>query len=200
MKTARFTTGTIVLGLLLLVASPVAAQLGTVTAGRAFNFDQPQRGFVRIAGEFEWDVPLDLGSAATTVTVIAALSEDAHGELVSGLPVTLHPRTSSARVAVFETKPGTLPLYRLTVRTCVPSQEGCPNSRGLDVGEYQVLFEVVNADVERPTCPEPPGPDLTVAQALLVIDDGVHVPAFVILEAVWKCIYRGGRVQMIQAQ
>jgi hypothetical protein len=62
--------GAIALGFLLVaVASPAAAELGTITTGQAYNFDQPARGFLRIIGTFTSSEPLDLGAAGGEATL-----------------------------------------------------------------------------------------------------------------------------------
>ena len=200
MRRSLFTTGALFLGILLTaVASPDAAELGTVTSARAYNFDLPGRGFARIIGTFSSSEPLDLGAVAVEATITALLDEDNHGELANGLPVTLVARTRSARVTVFETVPGAKPFYRLTVRTCVPTKEACPNSRGLDVGDYEFRLEAVTANIARPTeCGPAPGPGATNITSEFAIDDGINPPVTVILDQPYSCTFQKGRVTIIQ--
>src|SRR5262245_18802215 len=64
MLRSPFTAGPLALGILVTaVASPDAAELGTVTSARAYNFDSPARGFARIIGTFSSSAALDLGAA-----------------------------------------------------------------------------------------------------------------------------------------
>jgi hypothetical protein len=109
------------------------------------------------------------------------------------------PRTRSARVTVFETPPGTTPFYRLTVRTCIPTQETCPNSRGIDVGEYEFRLEGVSTTIARPTeCGDPPGPGATSITSHFSIDDGINPPVEVLLDQPWSCTFQKNRVHIIR--
>lgn len=167
----------------------------SAASGRAYNFDQPDRGFARVIGQFTSGARLDLGAPGITATLTDPLLETHGGELVGGLPVTITPRTRSARVTVFEKMVGAT-LYRLVVRTCIPAKETCPNSRGLDAGDYEFRIEVVNALVHVPTeCGTPAGAGTTGVTTRFTIDDGVHPPvAVVIPDSRWTCSFRKNRV------
>jgi hypothetical protein len=193
-------TGALAMGILLAALAPAgAAEIGTATSGQSNNFDAPNRGFVRIIGTFNSAAALSLGAASITASLDSLLNEDGHGELVSGLPVTLFPRTRSARVTVFETPAGATPFYRLTVRTCVPALQTCPTAGGLDVGEYEFRIEGVNATVARPTeCGAPPGPGSTNNTSRFTINDGINPPVEVILDEPWTCTFQKGRVTIIR--
>jgi hypothetical protein len=196
MKTTWLRTGVIVLAsLLVAVGSAAAAEPGTVTTGLAYNFDQPDRGFVRIFGLFTSAAPLDLGAPGIQAKLENLLLEQGGGELVHGLPVTVLPRTLSQRVTVFETLIGKT-LYRLIVRTCIPTQEACPNLRGLDVGDYEFRIEAVNVLVDSPTqCGPAPGPGVTEFTTRFTIDDGINPAVEVLVEDwPWTCNFRTGRV------
>ena len=171
----------------------------SVTSGQAYNFDQADRGFARIIGQFTSSAPLDLGAAGITATLVNGLLEKDGGELVHSLPVTIAPRTRSDRVTVFEKLSGAT-LYRLIVRTCVPTRETCPNSRGLDVGDYEFRIEVVNALVHAPTeCGAPSGPKTTAMTTRFVLDDGLHPPVEVVVpDSAWGCTFRKTRVISIR--
>jgi hypothetical protein len=199
MKRTWFERGTLVLALVLGSIAPAAAvEPGTVTQGRAFNFERADRGFVRIIGEFTSAAPLNLGAAGIEVTLKSLLLEDGGVDLVHGLPVTLPARTRSARVSVFEKFVGKT-LFRFIVRTCIPTLEGCPNSRGLDVGDYEFRIEVVNGTVDDPTqCGPPPGPGVTEFTTNFTLDDKVHPPVEVLIED-WPatCLFRSGRVHLV---
>jgi hypothetical protein len=190
----------VVVATMVAVASPGAAQeFGTVTSGQAYNFDLPTRGFLRIIGTFESLAPLDLGAAGINARLTSLLNEDNHGQLVAGLPVTLLPRTRSARVTVLETPAGVTPFYRLTVRTCIPTQEACPNSRGLDVGDYEFRIDGVSTHIARPTeCGDPPGPGSTNITGQFFVDDGINPPVEVLLDQPWTCTFLKNRVHIIR--
>jgi hypothetical protein len=202
MKKTWFESGVLVLALLLaVVASAAAVEPGTVTLGKAFNFDRNDRGFVRVLGTFSSAAPLNLGAAHIEATLKDLLLEDGGSELVDGLDpdVVIPARTRSARVTVFEKFDGTT-LHRLIVRTCIPTLEGCPNSRGLDVGDYEFRIEVVNELVHSPTqCGPPPGPGLTEFTTRFTIDDKVSPPVEVLVED-WPatCVFLGARVILIR--
>jgi hypothetical protein len=170
-----------------------------VTSGQAYNFEQTDRGFVRIVGQFLSSTTLDLGASGITATLIDSLLEKGGGELVHGLPVTIPARTRGDRVTVFEKLSGQT-LYRLIVRTCVPAREACPNSRGVDVGEYEFRIELVNVLVHAPAqCGAPGGPKTTSMTTRFVIDDGIHPPVeAVIPDSAWGCTFRKNRVVSIR--
>ena len=198
MKRTSLATGLVVLALLVVVSVAVAAEPGVVTLGRAFNFERDDRGFVRIFGTFSSTAPLNLGAGAIDATLHDVLLENGGSELVHGLDVTIPSRTRTARVTVFEKYDGTT-LHRLIVRTCIPTLEGCPNSRGLDVGDYEFRLEVVNELVHEPTqCGPAPGPGVTEFTTRFTIDDKHNPPVEVLIED-WPatCLFRSGRVILI---
>jgi hypothetical protein len=174
--------------------------LGTVTSGLAYNFDEQRRGFGRMSGEFASSGSLDLGAPSVEATVLSLLREEGGGELSADVPIELIARTRSQRVTVFETPPGTTPFFRLTVRTCIPALEGCPNSRGLDVGEYEFTIEAINGLVTSPTqCGPAPGPGATAMTTRFRIDDKIDVPVVVVVEdRPWSCSFRNGRPALIR--
>jgi hypothetical protein len=187
-----------------------AAEVGDVTSGQAYFFDRHERGFVRIIGEFTSAGPLDLGAVGVHATLEALLTESddlsvpgpGGGELVSPLPLVLTPRTRSKRVTVFETPPGTTPFARLYVRTCIPTQEGCPTASGLDVGEYLFRIDAVNITVASPDqCGTPALPGPTEISTRFTIDDGVNPPVTVVVpDHPWNCFFQNNRLNVIRAQ
>ena len=210
LKTCAFLLPMLLIVLVVAVPSPRADEVGVVTSGQAFTFDRPLRGFVRIIGEFTSTAPLDLGSATVQATLNDVLLEADNpsvpgpggGELVSPLPLTLTPRTFSKRVTVFETPAGTTPFARLVVRTCIPTQEGCPNASGLDVGEYSFRLDAVNITVDHPEqCGIPPVSVLTDISTRFTIDDGIHAPVVVLVDHhPWNCFFQHKVPYLIRAQ
>jgi hypothetical protein len=175
---------------------------GILTGDQAFNFDRPGRGFVRVTGRYELGEPLDLGAPGIEASILTGLLEAGGRELVEGLPRTLIPRTRSQRVTVFETPPGATPLFRLTVRTCVPELETCPNARGIHGGEYTFQVEVVNATVHRPTrCGPAPASDTTRLTTRFTLADHVHPPVDVLVrEWPWTCEPQSSQPIVIRPQ
>jgi hypothetical protein len=178
---------------ILLVAVPFVAAVdeeasSVINSGTAFNFNRPFRGFVRIDGHFTRENPVatvDLGSPTVEATIVQLLNEGVGGELAD-LPPTLTSRLRSRRIAVFETVPGTEPFGRLTVRTCIPELEGCPNSSGLNVNDFEFRLEVQLVTIAAPECVVLGGGE-TVLDTLFRIVDGpdaviVRLPGYI-----WEC-------------
>jgi parallel beta-helix repeat protein len=170
-----------------------------VSSGRAFDFDRPDRGFVRIVGQFTTPADLDLGGAAIRATAITLLERRdglPAADLAPDLPIELAPRTRSGRVTVFETPPGRNPLVRLVVRMCVAGPELCeplPGGGRL----YDFRLEAVNVTLGSPLPCDPAHPLLMATR--FVLDDGVHDAVHVESVHPWICSLLGSRVNRLDA-
>jgi hypothetical protein len=134
------------------------------------------RSTLKLKGKFNVSPPLALDLA--TVTIDGLLHEvEGAGELVSGLPLVLTPRSGSeADEATYTNAPNTPPTVRLDVR----QRTGRPAEFSLKLENASIpQFPQHCALEEEPT---------TALALRFTIDDGVNLPFVVEGLAEWECL------------
>lgn len=181
--------GALLVVIILLLAVPVAEAVDedasdeTITSGTVYNLNRPFRGFLRIDGKFD-ATTLDLSTAVEAI-IVNLLKEG--GVELADVPLTLTPRLHSQRVTVFETVPGAEPFGRLTVRTCIPELETCPNPSGLDVNKFGFRLEVQFVTIAKPAgCPGVL-PHTVELDTFFQIVDGDNAVNVKLLDVDWQC-------------